>query len=245
MTNKRKVINAIKVNLSSYEIFATQENLPKDQLANNQQDKILRTLSVFTKLEQRSIFIKLLKIILSHRLKIDLEKITYNEEIKQYEYILDDKIITFNMLSNFLDDKKIIKELKSNKRYGKCHERSMGYGHNFDNSKLLTGIITTNTGKYLHTVIEVIQDEKISIIDWTTNLILKKEDFIDLYSFVEISSFDAKNVFYDREIMNKFELNKLGIKKYLSYRNEIIKELEQNLNVLTEEEQEEIKNAKK
>ena len=168
----------------------------------------------------------------------------YIDETKQYEYVLDNKIITFNMLSNIVNDKELIKELKSNKRFGKCHIRSVQHAHNIEDAKIITGIITT-TGKYLHTVIEVPRKEKIYIFDWTRNIYLKKEDYIKLFDFVELSSFDAKDVFYDRGIMTKMKIDNIGMKPYLAFRNEFIKDLEKNIHLLSEEEKEEIKNTKR
>lgn len=55
---------------------------------------------------------------------IYLGKITFTRDTKQYEYKNNNLIITFDKLSNCFEDKDLIKELTSNKRYGKCHTRA-------------------------------------------------------------------------------------------------------------------------
>ena len=50
--------------------------------------------------------------------------------------------------------------------------------------------------------------------------------------FYELSSFDAQEIFYGREIMEKMNIQHLGLKPLLSFRNEIIKDLEKNIRLL-------------
>jgi len=238
--------NYFGINPNTYKLlFSDNESLSKEELSSEENTMILHTLNVFTKLNHENIFVSLLKKHFSHRLNIELEKIRYNQETKQYEYVLDDKIITFDMISNTIKDKAYKKELMSNKRFGKCHERPVQLAHNIQNSQIVTGVVTTDTGKYLHTVIEVKKGDKIYILDWTRNLILKKEDYIKLFDFFELSSFDSIDVFYDKELMTKMNMLDIGMKPYLSFRNEFIKDLEKNIHLLSEEEQEELKQAKR
>lgn len=229
-------------------LFKDKKDLPKEELGTEENQKIIDTLNIFTRINHKNIFISLLKKYLSHKFNVELEKIKYNEETKEYEYEFNNKIITFDMISNIVDDKDFIKELKSNKRFGKCHERSFGEAHNIDNAKIVTGIIKTIDGKFLHTVIEFPgKKEPITtyIMDWTQNIYMKKDDYINLMEFYELSSFDAQEVFYDMELMNKMNVSDISMKPYLAFRDEFIKDLEKNIHLLSEEEQEEIKNAKK
>ena len=118
-------------------LFSDNKNLPKEELATNENTMILATLNVFTKLEHKSIFIKFLKKRLSHNLNVEVDKIIYNEETKEYEYKVGERTITFRMISDIVKDKEFLKELKSNKRFGKCHERSFQLAPNIENSKIV------------------------------------------------------------------------------------------------------------
>ena len=227
-------------------LFKKKQEFPKEELGTEENSKIIDTLNIFTELNHKSIFISLLKKFFSNKYNIDLDKIKYNEEIKQYEYVIDaENVITFNMISNIVNDKKLIRELKSEKRFGKCHERSCQQAPNIDNAKIVTGIFKTIEGKFLHTVIEFHGKENTYIMDWTQNYYMKKEDYIKLMEFQELTTFDAQDVFYDMNLMEKMNVKHVCLKPYLSFRNEIIKDLEKNMHLLSEEEQEEIKQSKR
>lgn len=245
----KKEENYFGIHPNTFEmLFKDKKDLLKEELGTEENEKIINTLNVFTKLNHRNIFIYFLKKYFSHKYNIDLEKIKYNEEIKQYEYVLDNEVITFNMISNIVNDKELQKELKSEKRFGKCHERSFGQAHNIDNAKIVTGIIKTIDGKFLHTVIEFPgKKEPITtyIMDWTQNIYMKKDDYIKLMEFYELSSFDAQEVFYDMELMNKMNVSDISMKPYLAFRDEFIKDLEKNMHLLSEEDKEKINNVKK
>ena len=86
-------------------------------------------------------------------------------ETKQYEYQNNDLIITFDKLSNCFEDKDLIKELTSNKRYGKCHIRAMDISPSIEGSKIVTGYITVGNQKILHSVIEYEHDGKTIVLD--------------------------------------------------------------------------------
>lgn len=97
----------------------------------------------------KKIFTKLLKLFYKNTI-IDLDKIIFNEDTKQYEYKNNDLIVTFDKISNYIGDKKLIKELTSKKRYGKCHSRSMDISPYIEDSRIVTGYINIENKKVLY-----------------------------------------------------------------------------------------------
>lgn len=64
-------------------------------------------------------------------------------------------------------------------------------------------------------------------MDWTRNLKITKEQYIELTKFVELSSFEGRKVIDDIEII--FENLNIGVKTYVVFRDEIIKDIQRNL----------------
>lgn len=227
-------------------LFSDYYNLNAEEQGSLENAIIWGTLNRFTKLEQKSIFVNFIKLYIKKGLKLKIDKISYNEDTKQYEYRDGSFVLTFDMISNKINDNNLINILKSNKRKGTCHKNSVVYGHGLPNSKIVTGYITIGKIKNLHTIVEYPQNDKTIIFDWTKNLKMEKEQYITLTKFVELTSYDAKDVFYDAAIMTKFGISDIiSIKNYVTFRDEIIKDLEKNLHLLSKEEQAEINSKKR
>lgn len=170
-------------------------------------------------------FTKILKLFYKDTI-IDLEKITFNQETKEYEYKDNDLRITFDKLSNCLEDKKLIKELMSNKRYHKCHSRAIDVSLSVESSKIVTGYITIGNKKTLHSIVEYEYNGKIWVLDWTRNLKITKEQYIELTNFVELSSFEGKKFIDDIEII--FGNLNLESKPYVVFRDELVRDMQRN-----------------
>lgn len=95
-------------------LFGNYDNLPEEEQGSYEKVVAYATINRFTKLLR--LFYK--------NMIIYLGKITFTRDTKQYEYKNNNLIITFDKLSNCFEDKDLIKELTSNKRYGKCHTRA-------------------------------------------------------------------------------------------------------------------------
>lgn len=211
------------INNSTYNLlFNDYDNVPDDDIETIENYIAYVTIDKFTKLRDNKLIIKLFKLI-SKKSIINLNKINFNEKTKEYEYINNNMVITFDKLSNYINDKSLVKELTSNKRYHKCHSRSIIFSPKINGSKILTGYITVGGQRVLHSVIEYKYDNDDIILDWTRNLKITKNQYIKLTKFSELSAFDGENVSEDIQILTKY-LN-IGLKTYLTFRNELINEI--------------------
>ncbi len=214
------------INNNTYNLlFGDYDNLPEEEQGSYENVVAYATIDRFTKLQEKKIFTKLLKLFYKNTI-FDLDKITFNEETKQYEYKNNDLIITFDKLSNCFEDKDLIKELTSNKRYGECHSRAMNISPSIEGSRIVTGYTTVGNQKVLHSVIEYEHDGKTIVLDWTRNLKITKEQYIELTKFVELSSFEGRKVIDDIEII--FGNLNIGVKPYVVFRDELIRDMQRN-----------------
>lgn len=214
------------INNNTYNLlFGDYDNLPKGEQGRYENVVAFATIDCFTKLQEKKIFTKLLKLFYKNTV-INLDKITFNKDTKQYEYKNKDLIITFDKLSNCLEDKELIKELTSNKRYGECHRRSMSIAPSIEGSKIVTGYITIGNKKVLHSIIEYEYDGKTIVLDWTRNLKITREQYIELTKFVELSSFEGEKVIDDIEKI--FRNLNMGVKPYVVFRDELIRDMQKN-----------------
>lgn len=214
------------INNNTYNLlFGDYDNLPEEEQGSYENVVAYATIDRFTKLQEKKIFTKLLKLFYKNTI-FDLDKITFNEETKQYEYKNNDLIITFDKLSNCFEDKDLIKELTSNKRYGECHSRTMNISPSIEGSRIVTGYTTVGNQKVLHSVIEYEHDGKTIVLDWTRNLKITKEQYIELTKFVELSSFEGRKVIDDIEII--FGNLNIGVKPYVVFRDELIRDMQRN-----------------
>ena len=173
----------------------------------------LRLIEVYTKLREKRIFKKLLEIYYKKRYSIDFSKITYNKETGQYEYKdeLDGEIYTFNKLSNLLDEQEMKDELESNRRYKKCHEKSMELMLTLPESFILTGYVKREYGKFLHSVVEIEKQEEPYIIDYTKNLVMPKEQYFKLTNFEQIERISDEEFLEDMVAIAQLDISRKKI----------------------------------
>ena len=174
-------------------------------------------LSNFSKLE------KCIRTIKGEKPKHKPRKIKVNKN-KIYHYVNGEMDLVYEKLSDYLKSIKIINELKSYKRYGKCHDRSIELAVSIKNSFLLTGYTSYEDIDILHSVVECEKDGKTKIIDYTKNLIMDKEEYIGLNNFRVIQRISREDYLKDRMIIDTYIPN-LSTVAYLCFRDEIIKEL--------------------
>lgn len=219
------------INTNTYNLlFSDYDNIPEEDYNDQKYYVACATIDYFTKLKDKTIFTKLLKLFYRDTI-LDLDNITFNYETKEYEYKSDSIIISFDKISNRLEDKNMIKELTSTKRIGKCHIMSMVMAPKIENSKIVTGYITFGNQKCLHSVIEYEYDDEIIILDWTMNLKISKEQYTKLTKFVEISSFLGANFIEDcKLIYNKLDINS---KFYVVFRDELINDIQKNISIFS------------
>ena len=88
-------------------------------------------------------------------------------------------------------------------------------------------------GEYLYTIIEYEQDNTQMIINHNYNIIMKKEDYIDLFKPKFIQSLTQGNVARINSIINSGRED-INIYYYLLFGNEILKDLSRNFSYLTD-----------
>ena len=96
------------INNNTYNLlFGDYDNLPEKEQGSYENIVAFATIDCFTKLQEKKIFTKLLKLFYKGTI-IDLDKIKFNEDTKQYEYKNNDLIINFDKLSNYFEDGDLI-----------------------------------------------------------------------------------------------------------------------------------------
>ena len=142
-----------------------------------------------------------------------------------YEYQDEVDIIDFDVISNHVKHRKEKKELTSYRRYGLCHERSIELSKKIIGSKVITGYINFYGNNYLHSVVEIERNNEKYILDWTKNLIIKKDDYINLTHFRETSEIKRESLLDDYILLDGIDL---PLKAYTLFRDEIVADLEKN-----------------
>ena len=111
-----------------------------------------------------------------------------------YEY-KEEKMDTyhFDTISRYIFENPEIKnELETKKRYRKCHMRSIDLALAIGDAKVVTGIAKLNGVEFLHSVVEIMLDNKTLYLDWTRNIMMPQDEYKRLFRYREISKVDAK-----------------------------------------------------
>lgn len=215
------------INKNTYDLlFKDYDNLSDDEIMKQDVFKAWLTIQKFTMLQHKKILFGLAKIVLKNK-EIDLNDIQYDKENNEYIYIHEDKKYTFDILSNYVEGKENIKELQSDKRYGECHSRSVAVAANMEDSKIVSGYVTIGDKKYLHSIV-VKQNSKgiIEALDWTQNVIMPYDQYKNIHQFEELAEVDSEVILDD--LKNVLKGLNLGIKPYLFFRDELIKDTKRN-----------------
>lgn len=212
------------INNNTYEIlFGDNYNLPKEEWQEEKYIKAVNAIIIFTMIKSKKITYTFLKAYYTILQQYNLNKIHYNKDTNKYIYEDEGVYLSFDLLSNKLENKELKKELTSKKRNGKCHVRSINIATNTENSKIVTGYATFANKRILHSVIEMPGKKSPVILDWTMNLIMSKEDYYKFSGFKELNSVKGEDVVDDVELI--IDNIKLGCKAYLLFRDEIIREM--------------------
>ena len=218
--------NEAGINKVTYDLlFSDKEkiiNLDEEDKEEKIKDYIFLVLDRYTRFREKSIFTSLLKKYFGAKLGFDFSKIIWNEENEEYELEYLGEKYTFNKLSDIAVDEKGKDELESKKRYGKCHEASLGMSLGLKDVKVLTGYLNRGRGKYLHSVIET-SDGK--IFDWTRNIIMPKEEFVKLTGFTILETLEKEEII---QIFLKLPKSKLNQKVLSVFGRELLRDAKRN-----------------
>lgn len=133
---------------------------------------------------------------------------TYKNESIQFSRISD------LLISNNNETIKLKKQLLNiNKRRGECHVNSTEYINCGD--YLVTGYISGDKYSIIHSWVETDKN----VIDFTLNLVIKKEDYYKMMNAQVLSIIKKENV-YD-ELNSSFSREFLGVKFYCLFRDEL------------------------
>lgn len=156
----------------------------------------------------------------------DFRAISWSDELNSFIYQKGNFKIPFNLLSDFMTHEDVKKELTSDERLHKCHEKSILLASIYPNFRIITGYVYLEKQRMLHSVIEYDDNEETIILDWTKNLRMLKEDYIRLTNLrvIEtIEGYDVKN-----DITGPIIQMGMDFKTYCAFRPEIVKELKKN-----------------
>lgn len=153
------------------------------------------------------------------------KNITYNADTKIYTYNDGIYNMRFSLISDYIDNKRLVSELTTDKRYGKCHIRSVYLMNGIKNTKLITGYLNILDKKIIHSIVMLPNGD---IADWTRNIIMSKADYYYLTGFEELQVIDDKDIRKDSFILDDFPT-----KPYMTFRDEIIDDLKKNIKVFT------------
>ena len=192
----------------------------------------LFAIDMFTMLLHKKLIRTLLKGYLKRRYHCDLKIIKFDEESqKYYVELANGKKIRFVLISDNMEtkDKKYIKELESSKRKGKCHYRAFDVAIAFDDANILTGLAMIGNKQYLHSVVETKNAKgELICLDWTRNIMMPKEDYIELFNFRILSVVAKDSIEEDIDYIRDLEFT---TKHYLLFRDEIISDMMKNKDI--------------
>ena len=225
----------------TYELLFKDENLPNlENIDTSANDKILDEIATFTKLNLNN-----LTETEKQTLNMYLSRISYDKENNIYIYNTGDKLIPFKKFSDFNLNEKLKEELLSNGRESKCHLMSCGLINYFENpATILTGTYERYKKKYLHSVIEIKEKDGSYIVDYTLNLYMQKEFYVELTRFKEIEAIKDIEWMEDNQNGILDFLGKIGsnTKPYLTFRQELKRGFERNNEMLTKTDNKELEN---
>lgn len=126
--------------------------------------------------------------------------------------------------------KELLSEMKNNFRHGTCYKTNMILSYNIKNSFLVTGLISMeDESTYKHAYVEY----KDYIIDFTKNLIIKKDKYYELLKVKELGKIKSEDISI---IFNMLSDNQIlsGSRYMALFGNEIINDLMKNKSLLKE-----------
>lgn len=126
--------------------------------------------------------------------------------------------------------KELIWEMKNNFRHGTCYKTNMILSYNIKDSFLVTGLILMEDGStYKHAYVEY----KDYIIDFTKNLIIKKDKYYELLKVKELGKIKSEDISMIFNVLNDNQI--LSTTRYMAlFGNEIIADLMKNKFMLKE-----------
>ena len=221
------------INKKTYELlFKDEDNIREMDFDEKKRCYLLYIIEKYTRFREKSIFSTLLKLYYGSKTKFDFSKIKFNETTGEYEFEEFGEKLTFNKLSNLIEDKELRGKLESEKRYGECHVASMGLATVSKDFDVLTGYENIAGGRYLHSVIETNNGR---IVDWTRNLVMPKDEYIKLTGFRVLESIKSEELI---EIISKiYNKEIVGSKVVSLFGKELLNDIKRNPDLFKDDEE--------
>lgn len=230
-------IDSDGINNKTYEIlFNDVDNLSNLECGSDAKAKAFGTIEMFTLVDGKE---SLLTIeILNEKLKeifdYDLDRISYNVETNKYEYREGSLLFEFEKWSDYVYTNFMYEKLTSEDRYKKCHSASLEYARylslNGKEAFVVTGYVIVGAKKTLHSVVEIeTVDNDVLILDFTKNLIMNKDQYMELTNFRELNSISANFVNGDKDLF--FDKLDANIKAYVLFRDEFMRDILRNFGI--------------
>lgn len=133
----------------------------------------------------------------------------------------------FMILSNVFPELFNITELKSEERYGKCHDMAIEIAQIFDDGVIETGTIDKIVGndKIVHSWI-LLKNSNL-VLDYTKNLVCTKETYEEIYNARVLTEILSKSVKEHIELFNTLNIEYCS-KLYCIFSENYVKEEQKN-----------------
>lgn len=201
------------INNNTYDMLF-KEDYQGSRLAKNDKEFLMCAIENFTKLDDKEI-----KYVIKHTDVFKKSKNGFIASRNGLEY-------SFALLDNFFDDE-LREELRSDNRRGKCVQTSVSMAYNFDQeSKVVIGYLNSDEERIIHVIfVDCSQDVEIAY-DYTKNVVMKKDDYIELNNYEVINEISGDDIREDMKIIRS--IDHFSSKLYLCFRDEIMRDLKKN-----------------
>ena len=235
-TNDNSLYRKDGMNKNTYKLLFEDNDGITEDVQSSEFLMLLHTIQEYTKWHEKLMLYNMLRFFFKNKY-IDMSDIKYDPETKEYKYVYNGEVYTFDILSKyiqcddnnfilkFINNYKVNKELHSEDRYGKCHCNSILLAKQLDDSKILTGYINVGNYKVLHSVVVANKKGVLLVYDWTQNLIMPLDEYRKIFNFVVIEEVGSKVMLND---LSKLYDISMTDKVYLTFRDEIINDLGKN-----------------
>ncbi len=235
-TNDNSLYREDGMNKNTYKLLFEDHDEINDDAQSREFLMLWHTIREYTKWHEKLMLYNMLRFFFKNKY-IDMSDIKYDPETKEYKYVYNGEVYTFDILSKyikgdednfllkFINNYKVNKELHSEERYGKCHRNSILLAEQLEGSKILTGYINVGNYKVLHSVVVANKKGVLLVYDWTQNIIMPLDEYKKICNLVVIEEVDSKVMLED---LSKLYGTSMTDKVYLTFRDEIIKDLERN-----------------
>ena len=169
-----------------------------------------------------------------------VDEVTGNNGVTSIKGVFGE--IKFSKANDFFPQLEIDSDINDiQKRKGNCHGKSIEYSKKLKKIGIENCIVTANRrgrtdkSEHLHSWNEFSINGKEYVFDYTCNLVMNKEGYYAFNGIKEVfSKISCNDIRNDAKIIEQFN-KKLPLKLYLTFRDELMKDLQKNKEIFNEE----------